>query len=200
MLEESSFDFGRVLAVSGSAQQHGSVYWENGSSLVLSSLDSEKPLKSQLGDAFSIAQSPIWMDCSTTQQCRAFEEAVGGAYELSKLTGSCAHKRYAGPQIRKIFETQRNVYDDTKRISLISSFMASLFMGGYACIDHTDGATASDLEKKLGDLAPAHAVADIISRKVVWLFNGSGDNPNSLAGLTLNTPGDLATSLETHIS
>lgn len=148
-LEKSNFDFGRVLAVSGSAQQHGSVYWKNGSSVVLSSLDSGKPLKVQLGDAFSTDESPIWMDCSTTQQCRAIEKAVGGALELSKLTGSCAHERYVGPQIRKMFETQQKVYEDTERISLISSFMASLFIGGYACIDHTDGAGMNLMDIKL---------------------------------------------------
>lgn len=139
-LEKSQFDFGRVLAVSGSAQQHGSVYWKKGSSVVLGSLDSERPLAAQLGGAFSAEESPVWMDCSTTRQCRAIEDAVGGALELSRLTGSCAHERYAGPQIRKIFETQPEVYENTERVSLISSFMASLLIGGYACIDHTDGA------------------------------------------------------------
>ena len=77
---------------------------------------------------------------STTQQCRAIEEAVGGALEVSKLTGSRAYERFTGPQIRRIFETQPDVYHDTERISLVSSFVASLLIGEYACIDHTDGA------------------------------------------------------------
>ncbi|KAL0325320.1 UNVERIFIED_CONTAM: Xylulose kinase, partial [Sesamum radiatum] len=224
-LDMSKLDFGKIVAVSGSAQQHGSVYWKRGSSVVLASLDSKKPLVDQLGDAFSVKDSPIWMDCSSTEQCRAIEKAVGGALELSKLTGSCAHERYAGPQIRKVFETQPEVYKNTERISLISSFMASLLIGGHACIDHTDGAgmnlmdiklrawskkaleaTAPDLEEKLGNLAPAHAVAGLISNYYVERYNfkstcvvvqWSGDNPNSLAGLTLNAPGDLAISLGT---
>ncbi|KAI3465198.1 hypothetical protein Pfo_021861 [Paulownia fortunei] len=225
ILEKSKLDFGKIIAISGSAQQHGSVYWKNGSSTVLASLDSKKPLVDQLGDAFLVKESPIWMDYSSTEQCRAIEKAVGGALELSKLTGSCAHERYAGPQIRKIFETQPAVYKNTERISLISSFMASLLIGGYACIDHTDGAgmnlmdiklrawskialeaTAPYLEEKLGNLAPTHAVAGFMSNYYVerYLFKRnclvvqwSGDNPNSLAGLTLNTPGDLAISLGT---
>ncbi|KAK6160556.1 hypothetical protein DH2020_003937 [Rehmannia glutinosa] len=223
-LDKSKLDFGKIIAISGSAQQHGSVYWKNGSYLTLASLDSEKPLVDQLGEAFSIKESPIWMDCSTTEQCRAIEKAVGGALELSKLTGSCAHERYVGPQIRKIFETQPEVYNNTERISLISSFMASLLIGGYACIDHTDGAgmnlmdiklrawskialeaTAPNLEKKLGNLAPAHAVAGFISNYYVerlvkhyypqcyryhfkrncLVIQWSGDNPNSLAVLPL---------------
>lgn len=133
-------DFGKIVSVSGSGQQHGSVYWKNGSSTILSSLDSKKTLVDQLGSAFSIKESPIWMDSSTTAQCRELEKAVGGALELARLTGSRAHERYTGPQIRKIFETQAEVYYDTERISLVSSFMASLLIGSYASIDETDGA------------------------------------------------------------
>ncbi|XP_020594842.1 xylulose kinase-like [Phalaenopsis equestris] len=67
-------------------------------------------------------------------------------------------------------------------------------------------ATAPGLEEKLGKLAPPHAVAGLIAPYFVERFQfkedclviqWSGDNPNSLAGLTLNTPGDLAISLGT---
>lgn len=139
-LSNSNLDLKKIAAISGSGQQHGSVYWKNGSSSILSSLDPKKPLVEQLGDAFSIKESPIWMDSSTTVQCREIEKAVGGALELSRLTGSRAHERYTGPQIRKIFETQPEVYHNTERISLVSSFVASLLIGKYASIDETDGA------------------------------------------------------------
>ncbi|XP_058069587.1 xylulose kinase 2-like [Magnolia sinica] len=222
---KAELDFGRIAAISGSGQQHGSVYWKKGSSATLASLNPEKLLLSQLGDAFATKESPIWMDSSTTAQCREIEIAVGGALELSQITGSRAYERFTGPQIRRIFETQPEVYHDTERISLVSSFMASLLIGGYASIDETDGAgmnlmdikqrvwskivleaTAPGLEEKLGKLVPAHAVAGLIAPYFVERFHfnksclviqWSGDNPNSLAGLTLNTPGDLAISLGT---
>ncbi|KAK6938029.1 Carbohydrate kinase, FGGY, C-terminal [Dillenia turbinata] len=224
-LTKSKLDFGKISAVSGSGQQHGSVYWKNGSATILSMLDPKKPLLDQLGNAFSTKESPIWMDSSTTKQCREMEKAVGGALEMSCLTGSRAYERFTGPQIKKIFEMQPEVYHDTERISLVSSFMASLLIGGYASIDETDGAgmnlmdikkrtwsrvileaTAPRLEEKLGKLAPAHAIAGSIAPYFVERFHfnknclvvqWSGDNPNSLAGLTLNTPGDLAISLGT---
>ncbi|KAL6176699.1 hypothetical protein ACLB2K_053332 [Fragaria x ananassa] len=67
-------------------------------------------------------------------------------------------------------------------------------------------ATAPGLEDKLGKVAPANAVAGHIAPYFVerYKFNKdclviqcSGDNPNSLAGLTLSAPGDLALSLGT---
>ncbi len=41
-------------------------------------------------------------------------------------------------QIQKIYEKQRSAYDNTERISLVSSFLASLLTGDYAPIDLSD--------------------------------------------------------------
>lgn len=56
----------------------------------------------QLDNAFSIQQSPIWQDASTTAECRALEKSVGGAEALAKLTGSKAYERFTGNQIAKV--------------------------------------------------------------------------------------------------
>lgn len=128
----------RVAAVSGSAQQHGSVYWARGAAAALSSLDPARALAPQLAGAFAAAESPVWMDSSTATQCREVEAAVGGAARLAELTGCRAHERCTGPQIRKMHRTRPGVYDATERVSLVSSFMASLLLGAYACIDETD--------------------------------------------------------------
>ncbi|CAM0147189.1 unnamed protein product [Urochloa decumbens] len=165
------------------------------------------------------------MDSSTAAQCQEVEAAMGGALRLAALTGCRAHERCTGPQIRKMWQTRPEVYGATERVSLVSSFMASLLIGGYACIDQTDGAgmnimdiatrqlredalqaMAPGLEERIGKLAPAHAVSGKIAPYFVQRFQfassclviqWSGDNPNSLAGLTLSNPGDLAISLGT---
>ncbi|KAF8763042.1 hypothetical protein HU200_008892 [Digitaria exilis] len=222
----SRADLRRVAAVSGSAQQHGSVYWAKGAvTAALAALDPTRSLAPQLAGAFAAPESPVWMDSSTAAQCREVEAAMGGPLRLAALTGCRAHERCTGPQIRKMWQTRPQVYDATERVSLVSSFMASLLVGGYACIDQTDGAgmnimdinkrqlredalqaTAPKLEGRIGKLAPAHAVAGKIAPYFVQRFQfassclviqWSGDNPNSLAGLTLSNPGDLAISLGT---
>jgi xylulokinase len=40
--------------------------------------------------------SPIWMDSSTTPQCRRLEEAMGGPQRVAEITGSRAYERFTG--------------------------------------------------------------------------------------------------------
>ncbi|MCO5554903.1 hypothetical protein L7F22_008441 [Adiantum nelumboides] len=212
-LKQNNFPFARVKAVSGSGQQHGSVYWRricSSPGKILKTFDASKDLHLQLEDAFSTLHSPIWMDSSTSKQCRSIEATLGGADVLANITGSRAYERFTGPQIRKLYECERHVYDNTERISLVSSFMASLLFGDYVGIDYSDGAgmnlmdlkqrvwskavldaTAPGLQEKLGNLAPSHKVAGKLNAYFVERYkfspdcvvvHWSGDNPNSLAG------------------
>lgn len=87
-LRDSGVEFGRILAVSGAAQQHGSVYWNQAGIDTLGQLDVSKSLADQLENGFSLPRAPLWMDSSTTAECRALEQAVGGAQILADRTGS----------------------------------------------------------------------------------------------------------------
>ncbi|KAK7595441.1 hypothetical protein V9T40_013266 [Parthenolecanium corni] len=138
-LQIAGADFGKLAAVSGTGQQHGTVYWQKGSNVGMKSLDQSCFLHTQLASCFTVPNSPIWMDSSTTQYCRKLEEAVGGAEELARITGSIAYERFSGSQIAKIADTKKIAYDNTERISLVSSFGCSLFLGDYAPIDLSDG-------------------------------------------------------------
>ena len=137
-LRVAGLEFSSVAAISGAGQQHGSVFWRRGAGEVLSSCQPDKFLHHQLSSAFSVQDSPVWMDSSTSQQCRNLEEAVGGPARLSQITGSRAYERFTGSQIAKLREERPEVYNNTERISLVSSFAASLFTGRIVGIDWAD--------------------------------------------------------------
>ena len=80
-------------------------------------------------DSFSRPLSPVWMDSSTTSECREIERAVGGSDVLARRTGSRAFERFTGPQIRAFAKREPHAYRDTARIHLVSSFMAALLAG-----------------------------------------------------------------------
>lgn len=54
------------------------MYWKTGAEMKLKNLNSADLLATQLGDWFSIQDSPIWMDSSTSKQCGILESLVGG--------------------------------------------------------------------------------------------------------------------------
>lgn len=70
-----------------------SVFWKKGSQNALKSLNPTQKLLDQLLQSFSVSESPIWMDSSTTKYCKELEELVGGADRLAQLTGSVAYER-----------------------------------------------------------------------------------------------------------
>jgi xylulokinase len=123
-----------VLGISGSGQQHGSVYLNSKFEGILENLNPALPLAEQIEPALSRKTSPIWMDSSTSAECGEISKAVG-AKKLQELTGSPAIERFTGSQIRKFWKTQPEDYKKTERIHLVSSFMASVLCGENAPID-----------------------------------------------------------------
>jgi len=224
-MRDGRWPLDRVAAVSGSGQQHGSVWLVRGARQVLNRLDPGLPLEKQLEGIFALRDSPVWMDSSTTAECREREEKMGGAQRVADITGSRAYERFTGNQIAKIFKRQPDVYGKTERIALVSSFMASLLTGDYAPIDMSDGSgmnlldirrrawdrlamdvTAPNLAEKLGEPSPSHAVVGRIHGRYVKAYSFSpncfviafsGDNPCSLAGLRLQKVNDAAISMGT---
>jgi xylulokinase len=213
-----------VAAISGSAQQHGSVYLAAGAPERLGALDPSRPLVDQLSGIFARPLSPVWMDTSTREQCRAIADAVGGPGALALLTGSRAFERFTGPQIRRFSETDPDGYARTARVHLVSSFMASLVAGVEAPIEPGDGsgmnlmdihardwaepalrATAPDLARRLppireswtivGPLAPFFQAR--YGLPAAQTVAWTGDNPSSLIGCGLTGEDRLTISLGT---
>lgn len=199
-------DTSRLRAISGSAQQHGSVYC------------------GATPDTLTRDFSPIWMDTSTARECDEIEAALGGPGEVARLTGSRCYPRFTGPQIRRFARTDPDAYERTTCIHLVSSYLASVLLGRHAPIDHADGsgmnlmdlatrqwsgtaleATAPRLRSKLPPLVPSSTMIGTLRedwqsrfgfsqmRLVAW----SGDNPCSLVGTGLIREGQLAISLGT---
>ncbi len=214
---------GDVAGISGSGQQHGSVYFNSASEGILAKLDPRKNLPEQIAPALSRKTSPIWMDSSTNKECREISDTVG-ALKLQQLTGSPAIERFTGPQIRKFWKNSLDEYENTQSIHLVSSFMASVLSGENVSIDYGDGAGMNLLNLKtlgwdakiadatapglLGKLLPPRPSSNIAGRLhpyfakyglkpgipvAVW----SGDNPCSLVGVGAASSGTAVISLGT---
>ncbi|XP_028173232.1 xylulose kinase-like [Ostrinia furnacalis] len=206
-------DFSLIDALSGAAQQHGSVWWAKDAESRLATLAPDQFIHTQLATSF-VTNSPVWMDSSTSADCRALEEAVGGPEELAKLTGSRAYERFTGAQIRKMFRTRPRAYQAATRISLVSSFACSLFLGRIAPIDLSDGSGMNLLDihslkwdekalkacgdetlaQKLGEPIATASDLGVISPYFVARYGFradcrvvafTGDNCSALAGLRL---------------
>jgi xylulokinase len=193
-MREAGVPFEKIFAVSGSGQQHGTVYLKPGTEKVLAGLKTREPLANQLLGCFSVQDSPVWMDSSTTAECRALETALGGPQAVANLTGSRAYERFSGNQIARIAKIKKDAYASTERICLVSSFMASLFACRYVPIDLSDGSgmnllnirtkewdkraldvSAAGLGEKLGRPVQSHRVVGRIGRYFVEKYGFSPD-------------------------
>ncbi|RDW83140.1 actin-like ATPase-containing protein [Coleophoma crateriformis] len=138
-LKEKNTPFDRVMGISGAGQQHGSVYWTKQGEELLGGLKTGETLVQQLSEkAFAHPWSPNWQDASTQKECDSFDEELGSENALADATGSKAHHRFTGPQIMRFHKKHPDVYRATSRITLVSSFLASVFLGSIAPFDISD--------------------------------------------------------------
>ena len=211
-----------VAGISGSGQQHGSVYLNGAASTILAELRPGVPLALQLAPALARKTSPIWMDRSTEVECAELNRQFG--MRLQQDTGSAAVARFTGPQIRKWARDNPAAYRETEVIHLVSSFMASLLCGKHAPIDYGDGAgmnlfnlktlqwddeivawTAPGLAAKLPPVAASTSIAGYLHpyfeqyglRAGTPVLTWSGDNPCSLIGTGAWQAGTAVVSLGT---
>jgi len=222
---KSQWPLDQVVAISGSGQQHGSVYLGDSFTSVVGELSAEQSLADQIKPCLTRGTSPIWMDNSTSAECAEISETVGGSERVCSLTGSIMIERFTGAQIRKFSKQEPSAYEKTARIHLVSSFLASVLSGSQAPIDTGDGAgmnlmnlaaadwdadmvsaTASDLAQKLPPVAKPHTLVGKVSSYFTQKYGlnaeakvyvWSGDNPCSLVGMGAATPGKMVISLGT---
>ncbi len=88
---KESVPLGRIRGISGSCQQHGSVYWSSDAETALGGLQPGQTLLEQLKTAFSRPWAPNWQDHSTQTECDLFDAKLGTDETLAHVTGSSAH-------------------------------------------------------------------------------------------------------------
>lgn len=163
-MRADGFRFDEVVAVSGACQQHGLVFWTERVHHALRTLDPCQPLAPQLAPALAWDASPNWQDHSTGPETAEFEACGGGAAGLAATTGSRAHYRFTGVQIRKLARRgPPGVYAATDRILLVSSFLASLLTGRVVSIDESDacGMNLYDIDRRQWDEGLVAAAAGV---------------------------------------
>ena len=177
-LQTAGCPMGDIIAIGGDAQQHATVFLtEHG----VEELKGGKVERSW----FSRPTSPIWMDSSTSAECAELDAKFGT--RLQADTGSPAIERFAGPQIMKFAKEDPEGYAKTKRIHLLSSFLASYLVGEDMPIDTGDGAGMNLLNLKTGewDAEICEAVApglmdklpSVAARPEVAPYQGRGGRP-----------------------
>lgn len=215
----------RLAAVSGACQQHGSVFFNSNAEQALKNMGHAESLRSALEDSFAWEMSPNWQDHSTGMECSKFEDAVGGKQKLADITGSRAHYRFTGPQILKLKTQQPEKYAQTKRISLVSSFLTSILAGKISDIEISDACgmnlwnvegrhweprliqvIGAEVENKLGSVeTKGGEFAGLISSYFTKKYGVShecqvnfctGDNPGTILALPLQM-NDVMVSLGT---
>ncbi|HET9956508.1 MAG TPA: FGGY family carbohydrate kinase [Polyangiaceae bacterium] len=220
----SGFDWGTIAGISGAGQQHGSVYLNKPISEV-GGWSTSATLVDQIRPLLSRSEAPIWMDSSTSQECRELAEAVGGPERVTQITGSRPIERFTAAQIRAFYKQDPEAYARTREIHLVSSFMASILAGRSAPIDFGDGAGMNllDLDQLKWNPEMLEATAPELARRLlpavasstqvgtvaqffvetygfksgVPVYAFTGDNPSSLVGTGAVRPGTAIVSLGT---
>ncbi|KAG6597791.1 Xylulose kinase [Phytophthora cinnamomi] len=180
-LAKSPVDVSKIKSVSGSAQQHASVYWskdfslracldaaaQSGATSIMEAMDKQQQ------SAFCLPNGPSWMDSSTTRYCSELETAVGGADRVAEISGSRAYERFTGNQIAKRIHEDPEFLEKCGRIALVSSMLTSLLCGDYTPIDDSDGSGMNLLDVRERVWSP-----ELV--KATAKYSSSADAPEKL--------------------
>jgi xylulokinase len=224
-MKQDNLPLGEIRAVSGSGQQHGSVYLTKEAGKQFREVNVQESLANILSRVLSRPTAPVWMDTSTFLECNEIRQSLGGRCASVAATGSDIIERFTGPQIRKCAKEESEIYKQTSYIALVSSLFSSVLAGQISPIDYGDGAgtnlmdiaslswhpealmaTAPDLQEKLPPLAPCTTILGKVNPYLVSKYGlnpaaqaviWTGDNPSSLIGTGLVEPGLTAISLGT---
>ncbi|KAF4653089.1 hypothetical protein FOL47_010714 [Perkinsus chesapeaki] len=165
-LQQLGCPMDKIVCVGGSGQQHGSVYLS--SRAVEHILPASEDGNVDVGEwqnrthAFTVENGPIWMDTSTSEECKELEDFIGGNEALAKLTGSKAWER----------------------ICLVSSFCAGVLLGHPTSVDYSDAAGMNMME--LGSRRWSREICGFIDGcnpdSLIDKLGGQPNDPMGIAG------------------
>jgi xylulokinase len=211
-------EIARIAFVTGNVQQHGVAFLRPEFQRTVAKLDSSKALHHQLDAAISFQQWPIWKSAHTDAQCQLISDALGGAEEVAKRTGSVATRRFSLPLWLEFAMNQPEAYADTGELTQFSGFATALFASGSGPLELGNGLGSNaithhgvwcdevfqslsrvvpDMRDKLPAVTHSLAIAGKISSYFVERFGFSpstqvlpftGDNPESALGTGLYSP------------
>lgn len=138
-MKRDNFPFDKVRGLSGSGMQHGSIFWAEEAHGKLKNMAGADSLLQALDGALAWEMSPNWQDHLTGKEIEAFETVAGGPDAMAERTGSRAHYRFTGLQIRKLaVRSAPEVYKKTDHILLVSSFLATVLLGAFTPVEEAD--------------------------------------------------------------
>jgi xylulokinase len=132
---------GRVAAIDLSAQQHGQVWLGSSGAKAISALrepgsgakvpgSPEKPgLAARLGAGLAYDRAPIWMSANTAAEAEELRAALSGREGVTACSGSDSPMRFSGAVLRRVAKRFPEIYSETHRFHLISSFLCGVLAG-----------------------------------------------------------------------
>lgn len=170
LLKKHNYQPSSITSITGSAQQHGLVYWSVDPSLEFT--ETSTSLVDIFSKQLALTESNIWSDSSTTQECDILAERFGkdlftefdnntiktelkGHLDIKIRTGSIITERFALSQIFKRLNNPayNNSMLNVKKISLISSFLSTVLSGNLFPIELSEasGTNLLDINTKKWD-------------------------------------------------
>ncbi|THH06414.1 hypothetical protein EW145_g4109 [Phellinidium pouzarii] len=132
---QQNFDLSKIKSIGGSAQ-HGCVWWKSSMPAPLLRFnDPNRTIHEHLfssGNPFSLPNTPVSQDTATLPQALALEHALGGPDKTVARLGTPAHASLTAAHALRMRETQPDIWRRTGRLTLASTLLCSLFLGGWA--------------------------------------------------------------------
>lgn len=188
---KNEVDPGNIAVINTSGQQHGHVYLNRHATEIFGKLLDKKSgqldLNSLLKGSLAWDKAPIWMTSDTSEQAEFIRDHVGGKRKMIELSGADVPLRFTGVVIRKIGQKFPDIYTNTRKIQLISSFVPAVLTGnpnvpvdfgnasGMALMDYRRKEWSEELVRAVSDGLPGGE--DGLKKKLTGIVS-----PDSVVG------------------